>query len=148
MCSKYCCSHPPALRHEVCSTPAPATAATVFITGEDLIEAVEREVFEETGLRVRFHSLIAVRQAHGFLFGKSDMFFCCGLVPVSESGASNHELKPCVSAEGGYWHEFGMQWCDTVPLHAVQRLQGQGQTINQQMILQLGFGWVTMYMHM
>eukprot|EP00775_Hariotina_reticulata_P005145 gene5145-5385_t len=63
--------------------------------GEDLIEAVEREVFEETGLRTRFHSLIAVRQAHGFLFGKSDMFFCCGLVPVSESAASTLELKPC-----------------------------------------------------
>jgi hypothetical protein len=29
--------------------------------------------------RAKFSGLIAIRQAHGFLFGKSDMFFCCGL---------------------------------------------------------------------
>jgi hypothetical protein len=117
--------------------------------GEDLIEAVEREVLEETGVRVKFECVIAVRQvseadggtplrpsvrglcllvvltrllslppppppvnpgccpsvrpsvrppcsphqAHGFAFGKSDLFFCCGCRPVG----APVELKRCVS---------------------------------------------------
>lgn len=47
--------------------------------GEDVHEAAVREVFEETGVRTRFGALIAVRQAHGFAFGKSDLFFIVGL---------------------------------------------------------------------
>lgn len=39
--------------------------------GEDLTEAVEREVLEETGIRVKFSSVLAIRQAHGFAFGTS-----------------------------------------------------------------------------
>uniref|UniRef100_A0A383VIN7 Nudix hydrolase domain-containing protein n=1 Tax=Tetradesmus obliquus TaxID=3088 RepID=A0A383VIN7_TETOB len=62
--------------------------------GEDLIEAVEREVLEETGVRAKFSSLIAVRQAHGFLFGKSDMFFCCGLT-LEEGSDISQQLKAC-----------------------------------------------------
>jgi hypothetical protein len=29
--------------------------------------------------RAKFSGLIAIRQAHGFLFGKSDISSCCGL---------------------------------------------------------------------
>ncbi|KAI7844105.1 hypothetical protein COHA_002245 [Chlorella ohadii] len=47
--------------------------------GEDISEAAEREVLEETGVRARFDCVLAMRQAHGFAFGKSDMFFCVGL---------------------------------------------------------------------
>eukprot|EP00879_Flechtneria_rotunda_P020834 GHRR01021935.1.p1 GENE.GHRR01021935.1~~GHRR01021935.1.p1 ORF type:complete len:271 (+),score=64.44 GHRR01021935.1:1047-1859(+) len=65
----------------------------LVLAGEDLIDAVEREVFEETGVVAEFKSLIAVRQAHGFMYGKSDMFFCCGLIP--EAGATMGQLKPC-----------------------------------------------------
>lgn len=61
--------------------------------GENLHEAAEREVLEETGVRARFAGLLAVRQAHGFAFGKSDLFFCCALVPEPEQ----HTLTPCVS---------------------------------------------------
>ena len=49
--------------------------------GEDLHEAVEREVFEETGVRASFDKVLLVRQAHGFAFGKSDMFVLCALKP-------------------------------------------------------------------
>eukprot|EP00877_Chromochloris_zofingiensis_P004212 jgi/Chrzof1/13792/Cz08g12180.t1 len=49
--------------------------------GEDIVQAAEREVLEETGVRAPFSALLAIRQAHGFAFGKSDMFFCCGLIP-------------------------------------------------------------------
>lgn len=47
--------------------------------GEDISEAAEREVLEETGIRARFDAVLAMRQAHGFAFGKSDMFFVVAL---------------------------------------------------------------------
>lgn len=47
--------------------------------GEDISEAAEREVLEETGVRARFDSVLAMRQAHGFAFGKSDFFFVVAL---------------------------------------------------------------------
>ncbi len=43
--------------------------------GEDISDAAEREVFEETGVRVKFKCIISVRESHGCLNGKSDLFF-------------------------------------------------------------------------
>ena len=47
--------------------------------GENVTRGSEREVLEETGLRAKFESILAVRQAHNFAFGKSDMFFVVAL---------------------------------------------------------------------
>lgn len=47
-----------------------------------------REVLEETGIRATFDSILLVRQAHGFAFGKSDMFVLCALKP--EPGQASH----------------------------------------------------------
>ena len=52
---------------------------------------------EETGVVAHFAAVLAVRQAHGFAFGKSDLFFCCALVPQP----GQDELKPCVSVGQG-----------------------------------------------
>lgn len=49
--------------------------------GEDVTEAAVREVLEETGVKCRFKSVLALRQAHGLAFGKSDMFFVVALEP-------------------------------------------------------------------
>ena len=46
---------------------------------ENITRGSEREVLEETGLRVKFQSVLAIRQAHNFAFGKSDMFFVVAL---------------------------------------------------------------------
>jgi len=43
--------------------------------GEDITEAAVREVEEETQVKVRFQSVLSLRQSHGFAFGKSDLFF-------------------------------------------------------------------------
>lgn len=56
--------------------------------GEDLHTAAEREVEEETGVRTRFAGVLAVRQAHGFAFGKSDLFFLCALVADDDDGGA------------------------------------------------------------
>ena len=47
--------------------------------GEDVTTAAEREVAEETGVTARFAAVLALRQAHGFAFGKSDLFFLTAL---------------------------------------------------------------------
>jgi len=55
--------------------------------GEDITEAAQREVQEETGIKTKFHSVLAMRQAHGLAFGKSDMFFVVALDPVQPASA-------------------------------------------------------------
>lgn len=52
--------------------------------GEDAAAAAVRETEEETGLRVEFDRVLAVRQAHGGYFGASDMFFVCLVKLASE----------------------------------------------------------------
>ena len=42
---------------------------------QDLPDAMVREVLEETGIRVQFHSLLGFRHTHHAPFGKSDMYF-------------------------------------------------------------------------
>ena len=49
---------------------------------EDLAETARREVFEETGIVTEFLGILCFRQAHNFLFGKSDLFFVCLLRPT------------------------------------------------------------------
>jgi 8-oxo-dGTP diphosphatase len=51
--------------------------------GEHLADGAMREVFEETGVRTRFESVVCFRHQHGYRFGKSDFYFVCRLSPVS-----------------------------------------------------------------
>ncbi|KAF6095926.1 nudix hydrolase 6 [Phyllostomus discolor] len=53
--------------------------------GEDLGDTAVREVFEETGVRSEFRSLLSLRQQHRHpgAFGKSDMYLVCRLQPRS-----------------------------------------------------------------
>ena len=53
---------------------------------EDITEAAVREVREECGLCVSFESVIAMRQSHGWAFGKSDMFFVVACSPRVPKG--------------------------------------------------------------
>jgi 8-oxo-dGTP pyrophosphatase MutT (NUDIX family) len=52
--------------------------------GEHLVDAVIREVYEETGVRAQFEALVCFRHWHGYRYGKSDIYFVCRLSPVSE----------------------------------------------------------------
>jgi ADP-ribose pyrophosphatase YjhB (NUDIX family) len=51
---------------------------------EDIADAAEREVLEETGVRAKSRAVIAIRQAHTALFGKSDLFAVVALEPEAD----------------------------------------------------------------
>ncbi|XP_005666946.1 nucleoside diphosphate-linked moiety X motif 6 isoform X4 [Sus scrofa] len=53
--------------------------------GEDIGDTAVREVFEETGIKSEFMSLLSIRQQHTNpgAFGKSDMYIICRLKPRS-----------------------------------------------------------------
>lgn len=53
--------------------------------GEDICDAVVREVKEETGIDAEFVEIVAFRQTHKVFFEKSDLFFLCFLHPLSFS---------------------------------------------------------------
>ncbi|KAL0034735.1 hypothetical protein WJX77_004757 [Trebouxia sp. C0004] len=57
----------------------------LVMVGEDITEAAEREVLEETGLEATFEAVLAIRQSHQAAFGKSDMFFAVALKPVDDT---------------------------------------------------------------
>uniref|UniRef100_A0A7M4E9U3 Nucleoside diphosphate-linked moiety X motif 6 n=1 Tax=Crocodylus porosus TaxID=8502 RepID=A0A7M4E9U3_CROPO len=53
--------------------------------GEDIGDTAVREVFEETGIKSEFKSILSIRQQHRHpgAFGKSDMYIICRLEPSS-----------------------------------------------------------------
>mmetsp|Transcript_24083 Transcript_24083/g.39583 ORF Transcript_24083/g.39583 Transcript_24083/m.39583 type:complete len:275 (-) Transcript_24083:287-1111(-) len=58
--------------------------------GERLIDAVKREVYEETGVQTEFECMIAFRHLINYQFGRDDIFFLMRLRPTREG----QELKP------------------------------------------------------
>ncbi|XP_058729878.1 nudix hydrolase 7-like [Vicia villosa] len=70
--------------------------------GEDISDAVIREVKEETGIETKFVEVLAFRQSHKSFFQKSDMFFVCMLQPQSfdiQSQASEIEATKWMPVE-------------------------------------------------
>ena len=57
---------------------------TKTFTDESIIEAVKREVFEETGIETEFVSLVCFRHLVNFRFGCSDVYFICHLRPLTQ----------------------------------------------------------------
>ncbi|XP_006866345.1 PREDICTED: nucleoside diphosphate-linked moiety X motif 6 [Chrysochloris asiatica] len=66
--------------------------------GEDIGDTAVREVFEETGIKSEFRSLLSIRQQHinPGAFGKSDMYIICRLKPCSFTiNFCQHECIRC-----------------------------------------------------
>lgn len=65
--------------------------------GEHLVEAVIREVLEETGVRTKFDCLVCFRHWHGYRYSKSDIYFVCRLSPLStEISMQEEEIEECL----------------------------------------------------
>ncbi len=65
--------------------------------GEHLVDAVVREILEETGVNTEFEALVCFRHWHGYRFGKSDIYFVCRLSPLSlEITTQESEIAECL----------------------------------------------------
>ncbi|NWH35188.1 NUDT6 protein, partial [Chloropsis hardwickii] len=66
--------------------------------GEDIGDTAVREVFEETGIKSEFKSILSIRQQHKHpgAFGKSDMYIICRMQPCSfHISFCQHECLRC-----------------------------------------------------
>jgi 8-oxo-dGTP pyrophosphatase MutT (NUDIX family) len=71
-------------RHRRTAAPYYKLPGGALQPGEHLVDAVLREVLEETGVEARFESLVCFRHWHGYRYGKSDIYFVCRLSPLSQ----------------------------------------------------------------
>ena len=98
--------------------------------GEELSSAVEREVFEETGVKAKFQSLLLMRHLHRFAFDCSDMYFVSVLHPTSKQIRNcDQEIAQCqwapiegIKAQMSPFNRFALdkflQWKDSgVSIH-------------------------------
>ena len=78
-------------------TPTLKLPGGALLQGEHLVEAVEREVLEETGVRTQFEALVCFRHWHQYRYGKSDIYFVCRLKPLSlEIKMQAAEIAECL----------------------------------------------------
>lgn len=76
--------------------------------GEEFSDAAVREVFEETGVRSAFSSVLTVRHSHNIQFGRSDVYIICklslGLQEMSEKEMEKHmEIVVDQEIENAKW---------------------------------------------
>jgi len=83
-------------RHRRTSQPYYKLPGGALQPGEHLVEAVLREVLEETGVQAQFEALVCFRHWHGYRFGKSDIYFVCRLSPLSQDVTMQaEEIEEC-----------------------------------------------------
>jgi 8-oxo-dGTP pyrophosphatase MutT (NUDIX family) len=83
-------------RHRRTSQPYYKLPGGALLPGEHLVDAVLREVLEETGVEVAFESLVCFRHWHGYRYGKSDIYFVCRLSPLSQDVTMQaEEIEEC-----------------------------------------------------
>jgi 8-oxo-dGTP pyrophosphatase MutT (NUDIX family) len=83
-------------RHRRTSQPYYKLPGGALQPGEHLVDAVLREVLEETGVQVKFESLVCLRHWHGYRYGKSDIYFVCRLSPLSQNVTMQaEEIEEC-----------------------------------------------------
>ena len=83
-------------RHRRTSRPYYKLPGGALQPGEHLVDAVLREVLEETGVQVQFEALVCFRHWHGYRYGKSDIYFVCRLSPLSQDVTMQaEEIEEC-----------------------------------------------------
>ncbi len=83
-------------RHRRTAQPYYKLPGGALLPGEHLVDAVLREVLEETGVNARFEALVCFRHWHGYRYGKSDIYFVCRLSPLSHDVTMQaEEIEEC-----------------------------------------------------
>jgi 8-oxo-dGTP pyrophosphatase MutT (NUDIX family) len=83
-------------RHRRTAQPYYKLPGGALQPGEHLVDAVLREVLEETGVQAKFESLVCFRHWHGYRYGKSDIYFVCRLSPLSQDlTMQTEEIEEC-----------------------------------------------------
>ena len=94
--------------------------------GEEVGEATAREVFEETGVRAAFASLLTMRVQHGAAFGRDDFYFVSAMTALSEEiHLDGSEISEC------RWLPIAEYHADTERIAAER---GIGDTMNSWVI--------------
>jgi 8-oxo-dGTP diphosphatase len=84
-------------RHRRTAAPYYKLPGGALLPGEHLVDAVLREVLEETGVEAKFESLVCFRHWHGYRYGKSDIYFVCRLSPLSQDVTMQvEEIEECL----------------------------------------------------
>ena len=71
-------------------------------TGENIQEACIREVYEETGVKTAFSSILGFREVLNFKFGQADIYFVCMLTALDEK----IDIQMPDEVERAEWKEF------------------------------------------
>jgi len=61
--------------------------------GEEIGDAVVREVYEETGIEARFRAIINMRHQHGAAWGRDDLYVVCLMEPVASETIQHDEKE-------------------------------------------------------
>ena len=61
--------------------------------GEDIGQAVEREVEEETNIQSKFHSVLTIRHQHQAQFGRSDIYLICLSIATTDKITVDREIQ-------------------------------------------------------
>lgn len=68
--------------------------------GEEISDAAEREIFEETGIKTQFQSVLTFRHSHKVQFDRSDIYIICQLKPITTDIIVDDEI------ETAQWMDF------------------------------------------
>jgi len=74
--------------------------------GEEIAQAAEREVWEETGIKAKFESVLGFRHLQNYFFGHPDIYFICLLKLDPESKEINIDPKEIAKCSWKPFEEF------------------------------------------
>ena len=87
------------------------------LLGESIEDGVEREVFEETGIRAHFRGILAFTYKPDFRFGHGDVYFGC-LMSLNEDEENQQIAFDPLEIAACKWMSLD-EWANTPALHPV-----------------------------